>query len=449
MKSIKTYIFIALTGCVALCGCEMKNELMGERTENLPQGKLELGVALKKVGIDTQAVRAQGAETDRFPVSITGTSEGITEVKKEYAQLTEVPKPLELPVGTYTVAAHSPMELLQQMEVPYYAGEQTMVIQKATTTQTTVKCTMQNSRIALTYGEDFKKSFTSWTITLDDGLNHVLTYTHENLNPAEVYWLFEKDKVKQLTANITAVTANGNTVTATRKMIKEEAAKPQGIDEIYFKGGDAILIPMGVEESPEGNVTGITLKPSINFDSDNKDEFVELPTVDETPQPPVEPEQPTPPAGNEPTLNFEKGVADIRYINDREIEYSLQKQPAKFDAALAAPAGFEKIVVMIEGGNKEFDAILADLQMDGQSFLPDKGGVNIIGNTQFNELLAGQGLAGPTKGSKEYTFPIGAFFQFLNLTGVTDTDKAHTFTITLTDAQGKTCADTLKIHIVQ
>lgn len=63
MKSIKTYVFIALTGCVALCGCEMKNELMGERTENLPQGKLELGVALKKVGIDTQAVRAQGAET--------------------------------------------------------------------------------------------------------------------------------------------------------------------------------------------------------------------------------------------------------------------------------------------------------------------------------------------------------------------------------------------------
>ena len=447
MKSINTYLFMALAGCFALTGCEMKNELMGDKTEDLPHGNLELGVTLKKTGITARASEIQLPSTDNFPVSVIGTSAGITEVKKDFNSVTEVPKPLTLPVGTYLVSSHSPMALKQQMDMPYYAGEQPMIIQTNTTTQTTVKCTMQNSRISLSYSEDFKKNFKSWTITLDDGLNHVLTYTQENLNPADVYWLFEKDKVKQLTANIAAVTVNGNTVTATRKMIKEEAAKPQGINEIYFKGGDAIQIPMGVETSPEGNVSGITIKPSINFDSDNKDEFVELPTEDATPEPPVV--DPEGPSGDGPTLTFEKGAANVTYINEKEISYSKNNAPAKFDAALTAKTGFDKIVVTIEGGNAAFDAILADLKMDGQSFLPAQGGVNIVDNVEFNNLLSNQGLTGPKKGEKAYTFPIGAFFTFLNLTGATDPDKAHTFVITITDANGKTCTDTLKIHITE
>lgn len=445
MKTIKTYFIIALAGCMALTGCEMKNELMGDKTEGLPHGTLELGVTLKKSGITTKNSEVTTPSTDKFPVSIVGISTGITEVKKDFASLTEVPKPLRLPVGTYKVSSHSPMELKQQMDEAYYAGEQTMTIQANITSETTVKCTMQNNRISLSYGEDFKKSFKSWTITLDDGLNHVLTYNEKNLAPKDVFWLFEKDKVEAITANITAVTTSGNTITASRKMIKAEAAGPQGIDEEYFVGGDAIQIPMGVEESLEGTITGITIKPSINFDNDNKDEFVELPTVDATPEPPVvDPEQPTPPAGDGPTLTFEKGAANITYISDNEISYSLSNAPEKFDATLTAETTFDKIVVKIDAGNTAFKDVIADL--NGLDFAT---GVDIVKNTTFENILAMVEAVCPTKKDSTYTFPIGAFFTFLNITGATDEGKAHTFTITITDANGKTCTDTLKIHITE
>lgn len=449
MKSINCYLYAALTACFALTSCEMKNELWGNDPNELPQGKLEIGVALKKTGVETRAESSSAptVSTDNFPVSIVGTSAGITEIKHDFAKVTDIPKPLVLPVGEYTVTAHSPIELQEQMSEPYYAKTQPMVIQAGITTQTVVKCTMQNCRIRLTYGEEFKKAFKSWTITIDDGLSHVLTFTHENLQPADIYWHFPENKVAKLTANITAMTVAGNTVTASRQMIKKEAAQEQGIDEEFFKGGDAINIPMGVEKSPEGNVTDITIKPSINFDSDNKDEFIELPTVDPTPKP--EPPTPGPETGNGPTLKFEQGAANIEYISANEISYSIAANPSKFDANIAADEGIEKIVVTIEAGNNEFATILADLNMNGQSFLPAKGGVNIVGNTQFTELLSSQGLPAPQQGEKSYTFPIGVFFQFLDATGATDPGKAHTFGIEITDAAGKMIKDTLKIHITE
>lgn len=452
MKSINCYLYAALAACFALTSCEMKNELWGNDPNELPQGKLEIGVALKKTGVETRAESSSmpTVSTDNFPVSIVGTSAGITEFKRDFSKVTDIPKPLVLPVGEYAVTAHSPIELQEQMSEPYYAKTQPMIIQAGITTQTVVKCTMQNCRIRLTYGEEFKNAFKSWTITLNDGLSHVLTYTHENLQPADIYWHFPENKVAKLTANITAMTVAGNTVTASREMIKKEAAGPQGIDEEFFKGGDAINIPMGVEKSPEGNVTDITIKPSINFDSDNKDEFIELPTVDPTPQPEPEPPTPGPETGDGPTLNFEQGAANIEYISANEISYSIAANPSKFDANIAADKGIEKIIVTIEGGNAAFDAILADLNMDGQSFLPTKGGVNIVGNTEFDGLLTSQGLEpAPQKGAKSYTFPIGVFFQFLNITEATDPGKAHTFGIEITDAAGNTHKDTLKIHITE
>lgn len=54
----------------------------------------------------------------------------------------------------------------------------------------------------------------------------------------------------------------------------------------------------------------------------------------------------------------------------------------------------------------------------------------------------------PAKGAKTYTFPIGVFFQFLDMTGATDEGKAHEFHIVITDVNGKfTKEQTLKITI--
>ena len=122
--------------------------------------------------------------------------------------------------------------------------------------------------------------------------------------------------------------------------------------------------------------------------------------------------------------------------------------PASADALIAAADGLESIVVKIKAGNAAFDAILAELKMDDQSFIT---GVNLVDNTQFNDLLVSvdASLSAPHDGDTQYTFPIGVFFTFLNMTGATDAGKAHEFSIVVTDKNGKTATGTYKVTITQ
>lgn len=450
MKSINCYLYAALAACFALTSCEMKNELWGNDPNELPQGKLEIGVALKKTGVETRAESSSAptVSTDNFPVSIVGTSAGITEIKHDFAKVTDIPKPLVLPVGEYTVTAHSPIELQEQMSEPYYAKTQPMVIQAGITTQTVVKCTMQNCRIQLTYGEEFKKAFNSWTITIDDGLSHVLTFTHENLQPADIYWHFPENKVAKLTANITAMTVTGNTVTATREMIKKEAAGPQGIDEEFFKGGDAINIPMGVEKSPEGNVTDITIKPSINFDSDNKDEFIELPTVDPTPKP--EPPTPDPGTGDGPTLTLTDTAGQNLFATGYSYSLAANDYDASHKIAIGTPKGLKSLKVTIISGNEGFQGIVDEMSFTDRE---------LVGDTELSGLLGELGVQidMPQAGVRSYDFPIGTFYNMLNIYGPTvDTDQTdygpdgkefHTFKIVATDNNNASATAEYKVTI--
>ena len=72
------------------------------------------------------------------------------------------------------------------------------------------------------------------------------------------------------------------------------------------------------------------------------------------------------------------------------------------------------------------------------------GGAEIVGNqdvvTLFNDL--NQPLSVPAEGDTEYTFPIGNFFELLQvLVG------EHTFHLTVTDMEGNTKTGTVVITI--
>ena len=106
-------------------------------------------------------------------------------------------------------------------------------------------------------------------------------------------------------------------------------------------------------------------------------------------------------------------------------------------------------IVKIKGGNADFDAILVDLKMDGQSFLMSGEGVNVVGNSQFQDLLSNFGLTVPQKNATEYNFPIAVFFTFLNATGATDAGKAHEFHISVIDMEGNSNSGIYKVSIYE
>lgn len=424
---------IALSTAAILClaSCEMKNELTGSLVSKEDTGAVELEVSVKQPVSQT---RAEEVATNNFPVTIQGTSTGVTDVLKEYATADEVPSSITVPVGEYTISSHSPGTLEKQMNAPYYAGSTNITVTKDVASQVDVVCRMANSRIQMLYGEDFKEAFSEWTITIDDGSEMALSYTQANLTPDAIYWHFD-DNVTAITVNIKAKTVEGNTVTESRTFKKSDAA--ENYEEVgdTFTGGDALEIKMGTVESSTGDLTGITITTNITFE--NESESVEIPTTD-----PDEPGE----GGGDPV---EPGEGAVTLNLPEDVTYSRKagNAPASADAYIASEAGLDKIIVTITAGNDAFQAILVDLTMDGQSFLAENGGVDLIDNSDFGNLVATVGSQAPTDGTKEYTFPIGAFFTFLDVTGATDPGKSHEFHITVTDKNGETATGVFKVTI--
>lgn len=416
---------------LSLASCELKNELTGSLSDKEDTGSIELGVSVKQPVSQTRA-DVSGIDTNTYPVVIQGTSDEVTDIKYEYETLSEMPASIIVPVGQYTLSSHTPGTLEKQMTAPYYAGSTDITVSKDIASKADVVCRMANSRIQMNYGEDFKEAFSQWTITVNDGSEMALSYTQENLTPAPIYWHFD-DNVTTITVNIRATTTAGNTVSESRNFRKKDAT--ENYEEVgeAFTGGDALEINMGTVTSSTGDLEGITINTNITFEDSS--EAVEIPTHDPDPDPTPDPPVP---GGESVTLNL---PADVTY------SMSAGDAPASADAYIASEAGLDKIIVTITAGNDAFQAILVDLKMDGQSFLAENGGVDLIDNSDFGNLVATVGSQAPTNGIKEYTFPIGAFFTFLDMTGATDAGKSHEFHITVTDKNGKTANGVFKVTI--
>lgn len=421
-------IFAALVVAV-LCfaSCELKNELLGGSSYS-DMGKLELEVSLKKPVSKAVA----NVETSNFPVVIAGLGDGITNVRKEYASLSEMPATITLPVGEYQVTAHTPGELQKNMDAPYYTGSSSLVITKDITTSAVVECKAANSRISMNYGEDFLLTFSSWTITVDDGTSSVLSYTEADKNPADVYWLFESEKVTAVTVNVRAVTADGNTISDRRVFRKSDASENYEDVSEYFGGGDALEINMGTVVSPTGDVTGVTVNTYVTFE--NYEDAVEIPVYDDD-------ESGDGGDGGQGGETGENPVIEL----PADFSYSASTgagKPASADAWLRTPAGLKSAVVKIETTSAPFEATLQEVDMGGNLL----EGVELVNNSGIDDLFAGVGLddRSPKPGVSEYKFPVGAFFMFLDMfPGV------HKFNITLTDNNDNSVSDVLTITITE
>lgn len=434
MKPLHTFL-LGTAAILSLASCELKNELSGSLVNKEDTGAIELGVSVKQPVSQTRA-DASEIDTNTYPVVIQGTSDGVTDVIYEYNTLSEMPASIIVPVGQYTISSHTPGTLEKQMATPYYAGSTDITVSKDIASKTDIVCRMANSRIQLNYGEDFKEAFSEWTITIDDGGEMALAFTQDELEVAPVYWAFSENATA-ITVNIRAKTTTGNTVTDRRVFKKSDATENYEEVSDVFTGGDALEINMGTVTSSTGDLEGIDINTNITFEDSS--ESVEIPTFD--PEEPTDPSEPG--EGGEGT----EGAVTLNLPADVTYSISAGDAPASADAYIASEAGLDKIIVTITAGNDAFQAILVDLTMDGQSFLAENGGVDLIDNTDFGNLVSTVGSQAPTDGTKEYTFPIGAFFTFLNSTNATDPGKSHEFHITVTDKNGETANGVFKVTI--
>ena len=430
-------ISAGLSLCAILASCEMKNEIFGN--DNIPSetGWVELGVKVNnKTNVVVTRGTIQGEEVDPadFPVVFALNNSDYTKEFDTYENLLEEEK-VELPVGNYTVSSHTPGTLTKRMDHPYYSGEENLTVSKDITSDATVTCTMQNSRILLTYDNTFTSKFKTWTITIDDGTNNILKYTEaDGTNLQAVYWLFEKD-CTAIKINISATTASGATVTESRTITKPDDATTDS-----WIGGDALtitMVPGPDEETPTG-VSGIIINVNAFFETE-KNETVDVPVEGEDTETPTDPDEggdTTDPDEGEgdntpaaPTLSGE-------YLN-KTVDFDVAEGAKNFPnvkIVMDVPEGIQSIIVKAVTDNTSLSSILNALGFGS--------GVDLV-ETELDALVFALGDNIPKRGDSNYTFSVnGVISQALAAnTG------SHTFSVTVTDQNGTSASGTLSFNI--
>lgn len=432
-------LFNTITACLLLCAglvsCEMKDELKGSGAGTSEVGYLNLGVAVnasqnsvvsraddvtddgknENVGVSVSA--------DEFPVTITGvTDPSYSKEYESYAALkAENGGKVELPIGEYTVTAHSNAELKPQMATPYYEGTTPIKITAGVESSAEVKCTMKNMKIQLTYAANFLTKFESWYITISAG-NNTLEFDDTDKNPAAVYWLVAEN-VTEIKVDITATPTGGGQPVPDSRVL----SKPDGSN---WAGSDALTIQMeeNTSDDPTGiQGSGITINASVSFDEDSEDVPVTVKPGNDGDDDNKEPEPEL------PTVTFPQNA------------YTLPADASKnADAAITSTAkgGLQSVKVQIIGGNVGFAGITSEMGF--------ADGLELVGNTTLGPVIGAivQGLEMPQAGDTSYTFPVGGFFEILQQMGATTAEDGHVFNITVTDANG-TASASLSVKVTE
>lgn len=419
----------ALVACVS--SCELKDELTGDRNTSTEMGMLDLSVAVQ--GEQSRAEETVPAAGDMW-VEVTGTEEGVEPVYN--GLYSEMENPMRVPVGTYTVKAHTKGEIQKQMSTPYYGGEAELDIQKDITDEATVTCKVMNTKVQLNFAEGFEGKFSDWTVTLDNGKESVLTFTSET---APIYWYLAEDAVATLVLNFTGTTVpaegeNPQQILWQKSFSKSDADNVDN-DNSNFTGGEFLNITLdvndeGTDEDPRPQISfGIDV--DLTWNTEDGEQTVQIPVEDVTV--PVEPggdEDPEQPEDSAITI----GDNGTGYLTDGVTVTQGGPYPKDVAVVMNVKNGIKNLYVKIATTNSTFEGMVADMGLvDGDGM--DLASESASGLSDLSEL--------PEAGATDYTFTMSeTLFGLLgNFAG------KHDFTLTVIDAEGNQQSATLTINI--
>lgn len=409
MKKVNIFaLSVMLAACIS--SCEMKDELVGESVSSTETGALELAVAVQ--GGEESRADANPPSADEMYVEVVSTTDAEAEPAYE-GLFGEMENPLTLTVGDYKVSAHTQGEIQKQMATPYYGGEDDLTITKDVTSQAKVTCGIMNTKVAMKYTEEFLATFTSWTITVDNGKESLLTFTNQNQD-AVIYWYLEEDEVSSLLMNFTGTTTAGDPISYQRRFTKEDAENADQYDDSgVFVGGDELDITLNIDESqPEGEI-GINITVDLTFA--NTDDTVEIPIEG---------------GGGTPITISDNGTG---YLTNG-VTVSGGVYPKDVAVVMNVENGIKNVYVKIDSTDDTFKGMVAGMG------LVDGDGMDLTSD-DASELASLFPL--PETGATEYTFTMSE--TLFGLLG--GFPGKHDFTLTIYDTEENSESATLTINI--
>ena len=285
-----------------------------------------------------------------------------------------------------------------------------------------------NIRVKLGYSADFKTTFKSWDVTLDDGQDNTLHFDEESPDAA-VYWYLE-GQVSTLTLNVTAVNQQDEMVRFQETFTKADADNPYSNDNPYFTGGDALDITLNVKGEVDVDNPEIGIGVTVDITFSNTDETVEIPVDEEgtTPEEPGGDGEDPEPTGDITITDNGTGYL-TNGVTATETDY-----PDDVAVVMNVKNGIKSVLVKVTTDNSSFE------NAAGLMGLTTENGLDLTSEEaqDLNTLFAL-----PTIGDTEYTFTMSSeLFKLL----VTFIGK-HEFTLTVFDTNGQSASAKLTINI--
>lgn len=429
--------YTLLAGVFAFAGltsCEMKDELLNKGEESTEVGYLDLGLA---VDASSQSVTKADEATQTNPVvSAQGFDVEIFKKNEETAYKTFTydgeMEPVELPVGDYTVYAHSEGKTtdIKYKSEPFYGKEMPFSVEPNKTYDVTVVCTMMNTKIQLTYDQELDDVFKSWNITVTDGTNiEEFKYEEESgeaEQPSPFYW-FIAENVSIIKVEFTGRKKEDNAViTESRSITKTSTSGSQ-----YWEAADALSVTIKPGEKDPTNpsgVTGIEISANLNWNTDGKTDNIEVTVEDST--------TPSEPGGNE---SEDEGDGEVAAPT---LEGKYLGKTVTFDKGGNDPFPDVTVKMNVPGliQNVMIKATTTDPDLEGAfnplGFLNEPDGVDLVDNS----ILGGMGMDLPVSGKDFYEFVLGSLGGMLTV-------GEHTFTVKVIDQKGQSVSGALSFSI--
>lgn len=429
--NVRYTLLAGIFAFASLTSCEMKDELLNKGEESTEVGYLDLGLA---VDASSQSVtKADEATTTTTTVSATGFDVEIFKKNEETAYKTFTydgeMEPVELPVGDYTVYAHSTGKTTDSKYKgePFYGKETPFSVEANETNGVTVICTMMNTKIQLTYDQELKDVFKSWNITVTDGTNiEELKHeegTEELEQPSPFYW-FIAENVSIIKVIFTGYKEDGTPITESRSITKPSTAGSQ-----YWEAADALSVtikPGEADPTDPNGVTGIEITANLTWNTDGKTDNIEVPVEDTD-----DTEEPGDGDGDgddevaAPTLEGEYLGKTVTYDKGSGKEFP------DVTVKMNVPGLIENVMIKATTTDPDLEGAFKPL-----GFLDEPDGVDLVDHPSLGKL----GMTLPERGTNSYEFVLGSLGGMLTVGN-------HTFTVKVIDQKGQSVSGSLSFTI--
>lgn len=361
----------------------------------------EVRLSSIKMTYNTEPVVSVSRAADDLSEYVIGIYTTSDELVQEWTY-SSVPEVFALPVGEYTVKAHSPEVVGAQFDAPYCEGESVKFeVKKDNVTDVgEVKCTLKSIKVTIEFDQKLKDLIDEGGVIVNVG-EETLTFTKDETRSG---FFHGNGQTNTVDVEFNAV-VEGDQVNRTESY--------SGLSD-----GTELKLTFGLKESVDVNPG-----EGVEYVSNNlliSDEYKEI-GVSGTFTPDIE------------------EIPDVDVMMIKGVGFDIDKPLTDFSngvvVELYAPKGMKDVVVNITSTNPMFETAVSGVFGSNNFSLMDE---------TLQETLKGLGL--PVKddilGKKKVIFDITSFMQFLiddSLAGV------HTFGITITDMEDNSMSANLVI----